>query len=214
MQITLHSEDYLCIKRMTIQYECEGSTHFKVETEYNFTVKIPSQATHIRIWFDVVGGSCVWAVDRNKGCKWLDNYNGREVFYYPTACRREVTFHLKGTSLRSYVSKVEDSVCTRRFSSPHDSHQMTAPGMTKIQVTSTLWCVKRMTIQYEYEGSAHFKVETGYDFNVKIPSQARHVLIWFDVVGGSCVWAVDRTNGCKWLDNYNGREVFYYPTAC
>eukprot|EP00759_Apiculatamorpha_spiralis_P014438 PhF_6_TR21072/c0_g1_i3/m.30354 len=44
MQITLHSEDYLCIKRMTVQYEYERSTHFKVETGYTFTVKVPSQA--------------------------------------------------------------------------------------------------------------------------------------------------------------------------
>jgi len=107
----------LCQCIMTIKYQIADDVNMELystdrsETTWGYKadIEIDPMARNIEISFDVRGGRQVYACDRSSGCKWLLNEEKayyKEVFYYDGVTPIDVTYHLAGPSLHSYVYKV------------------------------------------------------------------------------------------------------------
>jgi pimeloyl-ACP methyl ester carboxylesterase len=206
LQIHVVSDWSPCVKIMCVKYMQGDQSVYHRMTGFSFDMTVPAGSRDVLVWFDIALGSCVWAVDERDGSL----LRHREVYHFSQA-QGEVTFTIKGSSLRAYVQTIDEVGTTHTPPLIAALDRIHDPERHISVVSDDKLCIKKLSVQFTDElGSFHCRSDSGYDCRVTVPSTARDIIVWMDIVGGSCVWACDGARNDNVLDI---REVYHFPHA-
>mmetsp|Transcript_70939 Transcript_70939/g.148405 ORF Transcript_70939/g.148405 Transcript_70939/m.148405 type:complete len:811 (+) Transcript_70939:72-2504(+) len=194
--IEMHGDMY-CIRTMHVSYKTEDGVQMKREkTGYKVKVFVPFTATDVVIHFSVVGGSYVYKVDRTrKHFPWVKE-NGKYVldtFEYSEGVPQRLLFSLRGTSLRSWVSDIDERDSTQNLL------EMSSGDLSSLRTMYVSWIDDKGEPR-QFSGS-------GYNVKCHLDESATNIEVTFSAVGGRNVFKVDRRNPkLPFIKDANGRQ--------
>jgi len=197
--------DMLCVRTMHVSYvDPDGNPRQKAKSGYHAKVLLLPTCRDIEVSFSAVGGTSVYQVDRSQAqSPWVKDAAGQYVperFVYASNPPQHLQFFIRGTTLHSWVSDVDE--------------RQGSQSLLEL-VSRDFLCVVSMQVAYtDKVGRRQEWSGSGYKVKCHLQSDATEVEVSFSAVGGRKVQKVDRRDPQRpWIEDANGHrplELFFY----